>query len=165
MFTTLNTTLYRIVFAEFANTVLEGAIHPEGRFHHADQPALYASPSPDTAAIAIQIYLKPDDPPRVLVPLSLRNARMVDLRDIDTCKVLGIDPAWSTVPWSDERAAGRPATSWRASDAARAAGADGMLYASRRTPDRWHVVLFSWNIGNGAVLDIDGTPTRWSPKQ
>ena len=128
MFTTLTTTLYRIVFERFADTVLDGVIHSEGRFHHDGQKALYASPSPETAAIAIDIYLKPGDAPRAMVPLSLSNARMVDLRDLDTCRALGIDPAWPSVPWASERGGGVPATSWRASDLARASGADGMIY-------------------------------------
>lgn len=161
MFTALNTTLYRIVFAEFADRVLDGVIHPEGRFHHGGQPAFYASPTPETAAIAIDIYLKPDDSDRVMVPLALRDARMADLRDPATCDAIGVDPAWPSVPWADQRAAGQPATSWKASDAVRASGADGMIYASRRAPKRWHVVLFSWNAEGGAQLELDGAPARW----
>lgn len=162
MFQTLNATLYRIIFEEYLGSVLDGVIHREGRFHHDGQKALYASPSPETAAIAIAIYLKPDDAPRLMVPLALSNARMVDLRDKRTCDALGIDPAWPSVPWAEERAAGLPATSWQASDAARAAGADGMIYASRRAPERWHVVLFSWNRGEGADLQVAGQPSPWT---
>lgn len=163
MFTNLNTALYRIVFAQHADSVLDGVIHREGRFHHDGQPALYASPSPQTAAIAIRAYLGKGDPPRVMVPLALRDASMVDLRDPDTCAALSIDPAWPSVPWSEERAAGQAATSWRASDAVRASGADGMIYASRTAPERWHVVLFSWNQSSGAALSVVGAPTPWVP--
>ncbi len=156
--------LYRIVFATRAAEVLDGVTHPEGRFHHDGQRALYASPSPETAGIAIDIYLKPDDPDRVIVPLKLCNARLADLRDASTCADLAIDPHWPSVPWADERAAGQPATSWRASDAARAAGADGMIYASRRVPSRWHVVLFVWNDSAGATLAQNGIARPWAPQ-
>lgn len=162
MFTTLNITLYRIVFAKLADRVLDGVVHPEGRFHYGGQPALYASPSPETAAIAIDIYLRPGDAERVMAPLSLQAARMADLRDAATCEALGIDPAWPSVPWAKQREAGDAATSWLASDAVRSSGADGMIYASRRAPERWHVVLFSWNREKGAQLALHGQPVPWS---
>ena len=157
-------TFYRIAFAQYAGSVLDGVIHPEGRLHHDGQPALYASPTPETAAVAIDIYLKPDDPDRVMIPLLLTDARLADLRDPVTCRALGIDPTWPSVPWAAERAAGNPATSWRASDAVRAAGADGIIYASRRVPERWHIVLFSWNKTQGAQLRPDGPAVPWGPK-
>jgi RES domain-containing protein len=163
VFRTLDTTLYRIVFAQYADRVLDGVIHPEGRFHHDGQPAFYASPTPETAAIAIDIYLRPGDADRLMVPLQLRDAKMADLRDLKTCAALGIDPKWPSVPWADERANGKPATSWRASDAVRASGADGMIYASRRAPERWHVVLFSWNKLGGAQIGLGGAAQPWLP--
>jgi RES domain-containing protein len=159
----LSSRLYRIVFAQHADAVLNGVIHHEGRFHHDGQAALYASPTPETAAIAIDIYLKPGDPDRLMVPLELSDAHVADLRDPATCAALAIDPIWPGVPWADERALGRCATSWRASDAARAAGADGMIYASRRAPKRWHVVLFDWNKPGRARLDSVSRGVRWMP--
>lgn len=157
--------LYRIAFAKYAAAVLDGVIHPEGRFHHSGQPALYASPNPDTAAIAIDIYLRKGDAPRVMVPLTVTDARLADLRDRATCERLGVDPRWPSVPWADERANGRPATSWKASDAVRASGADGMIYASRRAPERWHLVLFRWNTTGRAQVSLAGEPTPWSPQR
>jgi hypothetical protein len=62
------------------------------------------------------------------------------------------------VPWLPERSAGRPATSWTASDAVRAAGLDGMIYTARSAPDRWHLVLFCWNAPGAARLAPDGPP-------
>ncbi len=123
-------TLYRIAFAKYAGAVLDGVIHPEGRFHYDGQPALYASPSPETAAIAIDIYLKSDDAPRVMVPLKVTGASVVDLRDRATCERYGIDPTWPSVPWADQRAKGDPATSWKASDV--------VLVARTDEPTPWH---------------------------
>ncbi|WP_373636898.1 RES family NAD+ phosphorylase [Yoonia sp. BS5-3] len=152
---------YRIVFAAYADKVLDGVIHSEGRFHKNGQTALYASPSHETASVAIDIYVKPGDADRVIVPLLLENARLADLRDRALCAALGIDPSWPSVPWADQRAAGQMATSWLASDAVRQAGADGMIYSSRRAPSRWHVVLFSWNKATGAQLRQNGPATTW----
>ncbi len=154
---------FRIAFAQYADKVLDGVIHPEGRFHHSGQPAFYASPTPETAAIAIDIYLRADDPPRVIIPLQVSDARLADLRDPATCDQLDIDPRWPSVPWADERANGQPATSWKASDAVRASAADGMIYASRRAPERWHLVLFRWNAPGAGQLRVAASPTDWTP--
>ncbi len=160
---TVSGTFYRIAFAQYADQVLDGVIHPEGRFHHNGQPGLYASPSPETAAIAIDIYLKDNDAARVMIPLEVTDAKMADLRDPGTCARLGIDPRWPSVPWADERAKGKPATSWKASDIVRDSGADGMIYASRRAPERWHIVLFRWNQPDAATVRLTGAPSPWSP--
>lgn len=106
---------------------------PEGRFHHSGQWALYASLTPEGCAVAIRRYLRPDDPPRVVVPLTLRPLRLADCRG---------QPELSVV-WQDIRAAGAPSPTWAFSDAARAEGAEGMLYSSRSRPDLAHLVLFS----------------------
>lgn len=156
-------TLFRIAFAKCADSILDGVIHPEGRFHHDGQPALYASPTPEGAAIAIDVYVKPHDPDRVLIPLKVSGARLADLRDRTVCDRLNIDPDWPSVPWADQRAQGRPATSWQASDAVRATSADGMIYRSRRAPDRWHVVLFAWNREGAVRVTVDAQLSPWSP--
>ncbi len=152
---------WRITFAEHARQVLDGVRHPEGRYHHDGQPALYASPTPEFAAMAVDAYLRPGDPPRVICPLALSDARLCDLRDPDICATLGITPDISSVPWVPERAAGLPATSWAASDAVRATDADGMIYRARSYPDRWHIVLFRWNRPGRAQLALDAPPMVW----
>jgi RES domain-containing protein len=162
VFVPLSGTFYRISFAKYAQSVLSGVLHPEGRFHHHMQPALYASPSEASAAIAIDIYVKGGDEPRVIIPLQVSSARMADLRDARTCDALGIDPRWPSVPWADERAAGLPATSWKAADIVRKTAADGMIYASRRVPSRWHIVLFRWNHPGHAQVSAQGDARPWS---
>lgn len=131
---------------------------PEGRFHHSGQPALYCSPSPEAAGHAVAPYLRPGDPPRLAFPLHLHGARIADLRDPATLAALGLHGHETAVPWLPERAAGRPATTWTASGAARAAGACGMIYTARSAPDRWHLVLFRWNAATGAQLARAGAP-------
>jgi RES domain-containing protein len=151
--------LWRIVRSAALSRLMQGALHPEGRFHHDGQPAFYASPSAEGAGHAVAPYLRPGDGPRLLVPLRLTVSGLCDLRDPDTLSRLGLDGSETVVPWLPERAAGRPATTWRASDAVRASGAPGMIYTARSAPDRWHLVLFAWNAGPGsALLEPDGTP-------
>ena len=163
--TGLSDRFWRIVFAEHADTLLAGARHPEGRFHHEGQPVLYLSPTPQAAGFAIDAYLSADNRPRQLIPLDIRGARVCDLRDRATCAALGIDPVWPSAPWLPERAQGLPATSWRASDAVRAAGSDGMIYASRTQPSRWHLVLFRWNERVGPKVEKAGPGSAFPPKQ
>ncbi|RYI13370.1 MAG: RES domain-containing protein [Acetobacteraceae bacterium] len=135
---------YRIVPASRADQALAPAISPEGRFHHDSQPALYISPWPDWACLAIAAYVRPGDPPRVIVELRLSKTRLLDLRDPSHCAGLAIDPALAAIPWLPQRGKGMPASTWKVSDRARASGADGMIYTARTEPTRWHLVLFRW---------------------
>ena len=148
--------LWRILFSDRQHEALDPARHPEGRFHHDGQRALYASPTPDAAGVAIDSYYRPGDPPRIILPLWLDGARLLDFRDPATSAALGLCGDETTVDWRTDRAAGHPARSWRASDAARAAGADGIIYFSRKARPLWHVALFCWNGPSGPELHLDG---------
>lgn len=161
--TPLSGRFYRIAFAADAPGVLEGVKRPEGRFHHDGQPAIYMSPTKGFAAIAVDAYLRPDDPPRVTIPLQVSGAHILDIRDPATEPALGLRGGESVVPWRPERAAFKPATSWHTSDAARAAGVDGMIYPARSTSERWHLVLFRWNFPGAAIVRKDGAPTPFHP--
>ena len=96
-------------------------------------------------------------------PLWLASPRLLDLRDPTVMQALGLQGTEPSVPWMPERAAVQPATSWRASDAAREIGADGILFASRRAPERWHLTLFRWNGGSDTRLTLDGPAQPWQP--
>lgn len=106
---------------------------PEGRFHHSGQWAIYSSLTPEGTVVAIRRYLRPDDHAREIVALKVSLSQVADLRG----------RAQASVIWQDDRAAtGEPSPTWALSDAARAAGAQGMLYSSRSRPDLTHLVLF-----------------------
>lgn len=155
---------FRIIFERDLDRVLDGVRSPEGRFHHDGERSIYMSPSPQAAAVAVDIYLKPGDPPRLVVPLRVCDAKILDFRTPETEQALGLAWRETAVPWAQQRAAGLPATSWRASDAARDIGADGMIYPSRTLPSRWwHLVLFRWNVPDGPQLKIDGEPVAFEP--
>ena len=161
--TDLSGTFWRIVWQHGAGAVLDGVSSPEGRLHHSGQSALYLSPRPDWAAMAVNAYLRPDDPPRVLVSLIVASARVADLRNADICAALGITTQTAGIPWQPERQAGHPASSWAASDAVRATHADGLIYPARSYPDRWHVVLHRWNAPGCASVTATGMPEPWTP--
>jgi RES domain-containing protein len=162
--TTVSGRFWRSLFETDVALVLDGARLPEGRYHHDGQPALYISPSPDYSRIAIDAYLRDDDPPRVIVPLDVVGARLADLRDPTVQRALGLAGTEASVPWRPERVKGRPATSWIASDAARDAGADGIIYAARSDPIRWHVCLFRWDNGDGAQVMQSGPVIPFNPR-
>ena len=125
-----------------------------GRYHRPGQTALYITPEADWAVIAIGRYLLADRNERVVVPLELNRADVFDQRDLAACAALGIGPQASQVCWNDELAAGREPPSWLASDAARAAGADGIIDVSRGIAGGWHVCLFRWNIPDAPQIRV-----------
>jgi hypothetical protein len=146
-------TFYRIVFEHLVDKVLDGVLSPKGRIHHDGEAAFYCSPTPQAASIAIDRYVGENDPPRVICKLSVDHADVFDLRTADQTTD-HIVPAWGSVEWIPQRQAGLAATTWRASDAVRALGVDGMIYASRRAPERWHLLLFRWNLTGGPRLSL-----------
>ncbi len=126
------------------------AAAPEGRFHHSGQRALYTSLSEEGTAVAIRRYLAPDDPQRVLVPLTVAAERVADLRG---------RPELSVV-WQDLRPAGVPSPTWALSEAARADGAQAILYSSRSRPDLTHFALLS---DFDRVITTVGEARPWMP--
>ncbi len=157
----LEGTFYRVIFADDLRYLLSGTNAPEGRFHHGGQSALYLSASPEGARVAMATYQRPDDPPRVTVPVAVSAARVLDLRLPGTLAAMGLSGYEPAAKWQEERATGLRATSWRASDAVRAAGADGMIYASRKAPELWHLVLFHWNLPGHAQVVAAGEPAAF----
>ena len=150
---------WRAIAADRAASVLDPP-GPEsaGRYHRPDQPALYITPESDWATIAIGRYLLADGVDRVVVPLDLDGACVFDQRDPEACAMLGIDPEQSQVRWNDELAAGREPPSWRASDAARSVGAQGIIDVSRGIEGGWHVCLFEWNVAGEPQVRVAGEP-------
>lgn len=90
--------------------------------------------------------------PRVIVPLAVTADKVVDLRST----VKGIPPP--SVIWQDDWAEGRRAPTWDISDAARAQGAQGLIYASRSRPDLSHLVLLGRPAPGLSTQAAPGTP-------
>ena len=64
----------------------------------------------------------------------------------------------ASVVWQDAIEKGESAPTWQYSDAARIAGAQGMLYASRSRPDLSHLVLFDVSFG---IVEQAGDAKAW----
>ncbi len=142
--------VWHIAVATGQNAAIAPAQSPEGRFHHSGQWALYTSLTLEGAGVAIAAYLAQDARDRVAIAMNI-DARVIALRALP-------DPTAASVVWQTDRAHGRPAPTWAFSDAARAQGAEGVLYPSRSRPELTHLTLFTPN----AVCSWE-TPIPWSP--
>jgi len=152
-------TFYRSIRADRVDRVLDPpGPNSAGRYHRHGQPALYLSPAVEWAYIATSGYWREDGIQRVVVPLALDSASVFDQRDLDACRSLGIDRERSNVAWRKALEDGVEPPSWQNADAARAAGADGIVDRSRHIPDGWHVTLFSWNTFGAPIVAIAGEP-------
>ncbi|WP_273691350.1 RES domain-containing protein [Ketogulonicigenium vulgare] len=102
-----------------------------------------------------RLYAAGWHPPH-LVPLQADQLWLFDPRDTDEAAALGVDPAWSQASWQGALAERRAPPSWQIADAARRAGADGIIDPSRQIAGGWHVTLFRWDnvrvAGPGVLL-------------
>jgi hypothetical protein len=60
--------------------------------------------------------------------------------------------------WRKALLEGDEPPSWRNSDAARRAGADGIIDRSRGIVGGWHIALFRWNALGGPAVNVAGEP-------
>ncbi len=151
----LSGTFYRLIDTARAGDILAPAQSPEGRFHHDGQKAMYLSETPEGCHVAMAYYARAGDPEKTVFALRLNDAQILDLRDTAQCARLGIDPANANARWHNERAEGLPASTWEISDAARRAGADGLLSPSRSRPEFTHLTLFRWNVRSAPTLCVE----------
>ena len=77
--------------------------------------------------MAIAGYMREDQRRRVVVPLRISEASVLDQHDEQACKQLGIDRDGSNESWRTALSEGREPASWRNVDIARSAGADGII--------------------------------------
>ena len=152
-------TFFRSVLADKVQSILAPpAPESAGRYHRLGQATLYMSPKIEWARIAVSGYIREDNRPRVVVPLMVSEACVLDQHDEDACRLLGIDRELSNAPWRTALMLGQEPPSWRNSDAVRAAGADGIIDRSRMIPGGWHVNLFRWNDLGGPSITVCGEP-------
>jgi RES domain-containing protein len=152
---------FRSVLADRVEDVLAPpAQQSAGRYHRLGQATLYMSPSLEWATIAVSGYIREDGRPRVVVPLMVDEAFVVDQHDEEACRLLGIERDLSNAPWRPALAAGQEPPSWRNADAARRAGADGIIDRSRMIPGGWHLNLFRWNALGGPSVAVCGDPVE-----
>lgn len=146
-----NGLVWRIMFAEQKHYACDPVRSPVGRFHHGEQFALYTSCTEEGAGVAIKRYLGSQDPDRVIIRLQINAARIYDITGTKHSRS-------ASVVWQDIYAGSGSAPTWKYSDAARKAGAQGMLYASRSRPELTHLVLFDVSAG---VVKQSGGCRAW----
>ncbi|NTF51104.1 RES family NAD+ phosphorylase [Agrobacterium rhizogenes] len=161
LFRKISGRFFRSVLTERLDHVLDP---PEassaGRYHRLGQATLYTSASLEWSIIAISGYMREDQRPRVVVPLLVSDAIVVDQHDPQACEQLGIDRGLSNLSWRSALADGQEPASWRNADIARAAGADGIIDRSRLIPGGWHLNLFRWNALGGPSVEVCGEPVE-----
>jgi hypothetical protein len=116
------------------------------------------SPTIEWAQIAVSGYIREDNRARVVMPLMVSEAYVLDQHDEDACRLIGIDRELSNAPWRPALALGQEPPSWQNADAARAAGADGIIDRSQMIPGGWHLNLFRWNDLGGPSITVCGKP-------
>ena len=150
---------YRAVAADHVDRVLAApSAQSAGRYHRPGQPALYVSREADWAVIAVSRYMAEDGIARVVLPLRLSAARVVDQRDVQHCAGLGIDPQLSATRWQIALVEHRDPPSWTNADKARELGADGIIDPSRGIVGGWYMALFRWNAPGAPRIEVDGDP-------
>jgi RES domain-containing protein len=174
MVTETDVTPFRKVSGRFYRSVLldrlEHVLAPPGpqsagRYHRPGEPALYMSATAEWSIAAISGYMREDGKARVVVPLLVTEALVLDQHDAQACALLGIDRELSNASWRQALDTALEPPSWRNADAARAAGVDGIIDRSRMIPDGWHLNLFRWNELGGPKVEVWGEPIaiRLSP--
>jgi hypothetical protein len=136
-----------------------------GRYHRPGEATLYMSAAAEWSIAAISGYMREDGKARVVVPLLVTEAVVLDQHDAQACALLGIDRELSNSSWRQALDTGREPPSWRNADTARAAGADGIIDRSRIIVGGWHLNLFRWNELGGPKVEVCGEPMeiRLSP--
>ncbi len=137
-----------------------GAARAGGRWNRPGQSALYASLEFSTAVAEYQQVV--DIRPGTFLAFDVVAPAILDLRQAPPRESVGITSGdllteWKAIALED---GGEPAT-WRACDAAMAAGADGALVPSARLPGGSNLVLWRWNEGLVRVDVLD--PQRDMP--
>ncbi|TCR91605.1 RES family NAD+ phosphorylase [Rhizobium sp. BK376] len=152
---------FRSVMADRVDQVLDPpGPASAGRYHRLGEPTLYTSAALEWSIMAIAGYMREDQRPRVVVPLRVSEAVVLDQHDEQACRQLGIDRDLSNESWRIALSEGREPASWRNVDIARSAGADGIIDRSRMIPGGWHLNLFRWNELGGPCVEVCGDPVE-----
>lgn len=149
---------WRATFQGQEARLLSPARAPNGRWHHDGENALYLSATPEGCRVAVKAYQRPDDPPRVIFPLDVSAAHIVDLCAPSVRDALGMSLERIHVFWADLHAQGQFPPTWEISDQLRTAGAEGMLTPSRSRPELTHLTLFRWNENHAPAVRVAQNP-------
>lgn len=147
-------TFFRAYDPVHESSVLSGSVRA-GRYSSAKQPTLYLSASLDGVRAAMSSHRTDRSPDLHIARFRVRAHGIFDLRDEIGCQRAGIVLADATAPWQDIVARGGVPSSWGVRRRIEALGGQGLIDPSRSAQGLWHLVLFRWNDGRGAVVERD----------
>lgn len=137
---TIRGSFFRTVDPAFRELALTGS-RSAGRHSRAHEPALSLS-SAIAGVDAAMIAHRAARAERIdVVRVEVEAQAVINLRDTEVLRAIGIDLADAVAPWQDDVAAGRSPRSWAVRERALEVGAAGLIVPFRRAPGQWHLVL------------------------
>jgi RES domain-containing protein len=153
---TVSGSFHRAVDPAHRATALAGS-RAAGRYSPPGVPTLYLSASRAGVAAAMIAHTGARSPALDVLTVEVDADRIVDLRAHEALRSIGIDPADAAADWQEIVASGGSPPSWHVREALERRGAHGLIDPSRRRPDLWHLVLFTWNrTGAPSVREVPG---------
>lgn len=156
--TTIRSSFFRAVNPAFRELALAGS-RSAGRYSRAHEPTLYLSSSIAGVNAAMIAHRGARAERLDVVRVEVEAQGIIDLRDTEVLRAIGIDVADAVAPWQDDVAAGRSPRSWAVRNRALEVGAAGLIDPSRRDPGQWHLVLFRWNDGDAPSVRLGDSDT------
>ncbi|SDL55510.1 RES family NAD+ phosphorylase [Arthrobacter sp. ok362] len=151
---TVTGTFFRAVDPTYRAAALEGS-RSAGRYSPPDVPTLYLSSSRDGVAAAMIAHSNGRTPNLEVLRFDVKADGIVDLRDHEALKSIGIDPADAAADWQQVVAGGGSPSSWKVRETLERSGAHGLIDPSRKQPHLWHLTLFTWNVeGSPSVREV-----------
>lgn len=141
---TVTGSFYRAVDPAYPYAALAGS-RSAGRYSPPDVPTLYLSSSPEGVAAAMIAHVGDRTPDLEVLRFEVKAHRIVDLRDREASKSVGVNPADAAAEWQQAVGAGVVPSSWKVREALERMGAQGLIDPSRKQPGLWHLTLFDWN--------------------
>ena len=141
---TVTGTFFRGVDPAYQDAALAGS-RSAGRYSPPDVPTLYLSSSRDGVAAAMIAHSNERTAQLKVLQFDVEARRIIDLRDHNALKSLGIDPADAAADWQNVVAGGGSPPSWKVRETLERLGANGLIDPSRKQPHLWHLTLFRWN--------------------
>lgn len=135
---------YRGVDPTHRGAALAGS-RSAGRYSPPDVPTLYLSSAPEGVRAAMIAHSDHRTPELEVLSFEVEAHRIVDLRDHEALKSVGVDPADAAADWQGAVALGGIPSSWGVREALQSLGANGLIDPSRQRPGLWHLTLFRWN--------------------
>lgn len=142
---------YRAVDPQFREFTMSGS-RAAGRYSRTHEPTLYLSSSVEGVEAAMIAHKDSRSAALEIVEIAVAASAIVDLRDEAALETVGIVLADAVAPWQEIAASGGTPTSWVVRDRLVAAGANGLIDPSRKSPGLWHLVLFRWNQADAPIV-------------